>query len=146
MTFPAPSPVESVEQSRVRRALPILGLGVGASLLAGALHLRDPHAPGSWGFCPTALMGFACPGCGSLRAVHHLTDFDVAAAASSNLLLVVAAPVAFLLWGRALVRAGRGASRPWSLRVHVSVWWALGFVTLVFTVLRNTPAGAWLAP
>ena len=146
MTLPVLTSVEPVEQSRVRRVLPVLGLGIGVAALTWALHVRDPHSPGSWGFCPTALMGFACPGCGSLRAVHHLTDLDVAAAAASNLLLVVAAPVALVWWVWALVRSVRGVSRPWAVRVPVWTWWVLGALTLVFTVLRNTPAGAWLAP
>lgn len=85
-----------------------------------------------------------------MRAVHHLTDLDLAAAASSNLLLVVAAPVALLWWLWALVRSLRGAARPWLVPaprlVWMWVWWTLGAITLVFTVLRNLPAGAWLAP
>lgn len=141
-----PVPVQAEEQARSRRMFPVVGVGLGVAALTWALHVRDPHGPGSWGFCPTALVGFACPGCGSLRAVHHLTDLDVAAAASSNLLLVVAAPVAVLLWGRALLRAWRAVDGPWSLRLPSVLWWALAAVVVIFTVLRNTPWGAGLAP
>ena len=42
-------------------ALTIGGLGL-ATL---ALHLRDPHAHGSWGLCPSAAIGIYCPGCGA---------------------------------------------------------------------------------
>lgn len=111
-----------------------------------ALHVRDPHQRGSWGICPTALVGFACPFCGSLRAVHDLTNLDLAAAASSNLLLVLALPVVLVLWVRRLVVCWQGGEAMAPLRVPASLWWALGAVLTVFTVLRNLPAGAWFAP
>ena len=44
------------------------------------------------------MTGAWCPGCGSLRAVNDLTHGDVLAAASSNLVLVLALPVLALLW------------------------------------------------
>ncbi|NPC95347.1 DUF2752 domain-containing protein [Nocardioides sp. zg-DK7169] len=112
-----------------------------------ALHLRDPHASGSWGFCPSAALGFACPGCGGLRAVNDLTRLDVAAAASSNLAFVVALP--FLLAGLGVwtLRRWRG-SPPMGLpgpRLRVAGYVASALL-VVFTVVRNLPAGAWLAP
>lgn len=146
MTTSVPVQRQESGRSRSRRLLPVVGVGAGTALLVWALHVRDPHTPGSWGFCPTALMGFACPGCGSLRAVHHLTDLDVAAAASSNLLLVVLAPVAVLLWGRAVFLAWRSSPRPWAVRLPARAWWLMAVPVLVFTVLRNTPWGAGLAP
>ena len=51
---------------------PALTIG-GLSLATLALHLRDPHSSGTWGYCPSALLGFSCPGCGGLRAVNDLT-------------------------------------------------------------------------
>lgn len=110
-----------------------------------ALHLRDPHVRGSWGFCPTALMGFDCPLCGGLRAVHHLSNVDLPAAASSNVLVVAAAPVAVGLWFWALSRAWRGL-RPFPLeRVPPGAWWSLIAVLAVFAVVRNLSMGSWLA-
>lgn len=88
-------------------------------------------------------MGFDCPACGSLRAVHHLTNLDLAAAASSNLLLVLAIPVALLGWGRWLVAEWRGEAMPW-LSPPKWLWAVLIAVVAIFTVLRNLPAGAWL--
>ena len=38
-------------------------------------------------------MGFYCPGCGGLRAVHDLTHGDVGAALSSNILVTLLIPV-----------------------------------------------------
>lgn len=138
--------VPPAQQSVLRRVAPVLGVGAGVGLASLALHLRDPNVQGSWGFCPTALLGLACPFCGSLRAVHHLTDVDVAAAASSNLVLVAAVPVAAALWFLALGRAVRG--RPLLPRVPAALWWVVGALLLVFTVLRNLPVAPfdWLAP
>ena len=66
-----------------------------------ALHVRDPHVTHSWGVCPLyAVTGVYCPGCGGLRGVNDLTNGNLGAAASSNLLLVILAPVALVLLGR----------------------------------------------
>jgi len=110
-----------------------------------ALRLRDPHVSGSWGFCPSALLGFYCPGCGGLRAVNDLTHGDLAAAASSNLLLVAVAPLAIaaLVWWTGArwrdrpLRLPAGTARP-------AAYLGLA-VVVVFTLLRNLP-GSWLAP
>lgn len=137
---PAPAPRRA---ERVRAPLATIG-GLAAATVA--LHYRDPHVSGSWGFCPSAALGFWCPGCGGLRAVHDLTDGDVVAAASSNLLLVVLAPVAVVALTWWLVVRWRGVElRPPRSTVLVGGW-ALLAATGVFTLLRNTPAAPWLAP
>jgi len=128
---------------RVRE--PVLTIG-GLAAATLALHLRDPHEKHSWGLCPSAALGFSCPGCGSLRAVNDLTNGDLAAAASSNLLLVVAMP--FLVAGLGLwaVDSWRGtpSTIPWArLKPLVPV---LLVVVAAFTVARNLAVGAWLAP
>jgi hypothetical protein len=111
-----------------------------------ALHVRDPHASGSWGLCPFRLLtGLDCPGCGSLRAVNDLTNGDLTAAASSNLLFVLMVPVLVLWWLRWAGRAWSGTpSRELTAgRARVLAVTA-GVVALVFWVVRNTPWGAWL--
>jgi hypothetical protein len=120
---------------------------VGAFALVGAvaLHVRDPHESGSWGICPfTLLTGLDCPACGSLRAVNLLTNFDLAGAASSNLLLVIVVPIAFVFWVRRLVACWRGGEAMRPLRIPTYVWVGLIGLVAVFTVLRNLP-GSWLA-
>lgn len=137
------------QHSRWRRIQPPLLLA--GVVLAGsvALHLRDPHQQGSWGFCPWLLLtGTYCPGCGGLRAVNDLTHGDVVAAASSNLLLVAGLPAFAALWLRSLVHRWRGITRPWPpRRVNLAATLAIGAV-VVFTVVRNLPVDAlrWLAP
>lgn len=116
--------------------------GLGAATVA--LALRDPHVTGSWGLCPSAALGFDCPGCGGLRAVNDLTHGRVLDAASSNLYFVVLLPVAVFLLGRWALDAWRGTER--AVSPSTTPLLVLGAVALVvFTVLRNLPAFGWLA-
>ncbi len=133
--------------SRARRVAPPLLLAGGLLAASVALHLRDPHQSGSWGYCPwLVLTGTACPGCGGLRAVNDLTRGDLGAAASSNLLLVASIPAFVLIWVRSLDQRWRGVRRPWPARV-VGLNAALALVAIaVFWVVRNLPIGTWLAP
>lgn len=126
--------------------VPPLAVAGGLAAATLALHLRDPHAQGSWGICPTAALGFACPGCGGLRAVNDLSHGDLGAAASSNLLFVLSLPLlayAFVRWAH-----GRWTGTPWrpSDRALNVGGVLLAVVLVAFAVLRNLPAGAWLAP
>jgi hypothetical protein len=125
----------------VRPALVVAGV----TAVTAALHVRDPHVPGSWGICPTAALGFWCPGCGGLRAVHDLTDLRFLDAASSNLALVAAIPVLAYMFGR--WTSGRWSGRPWnpSARTQNRTVAVTLVVLGVFAVLRNLPA-SWLAP
>ena len=124
--------------TRGRRLLaPGLTIG-GLALATLALHVRDPHQHGSWGFCPSATMGVYCPGCGGLRAVNDLTNGDVGAALSSNVLVTLLAVWAVDRW------RGHTRSVPWTRLRPVVV--SLVTVMFVFAVVRNTGSGAWLAP
>jgi hypothetical protein len=118
---------------------------VGVTAATVALHVRDPHEPGSWGICPTAALGFWCPGCGGLRAVNDLTNLRIVDAASANLVFVAAIPALAYLFGR--WTHGRWSGRSWNPparsqnRAVVVTLVVMG----VFAVLRNLP-GSWLAP
>jgi Protein of unknown function (DUF2752) len=131
--------------TRPRRMVTPIATIAGLAAATVALHLRDPHASGSWGYCPISLLGIYCPACGGLRAVNDLTHGDLVGAASSNALLLLAMPVAVFVLARWTVDAWRGRQRgltalsSWPV---VSVGIALG---AVFTVARNLP-GSWLAP
>ena len=119
-------------------------LGVAAATVA--LHLRDPHVSHSWGVCPLyALTGIYCPGCGGLRAVNDLTNGHIGQAASSNLLLVLAIPVALVCFSRWTYGAWTGREvRPVPVLPRPVVVGLL-VITAAFTVARNLP-GSWLAP
>lgn len=142
----APAPPTSSGSSRWWRMTPPVLVAGGLAAATLALHLRDPHDRGSWGICPTAALGFWCPGCGGLRAVNDLSNARVLDAASSNLLFVVSLPVlayVFLRWTQ-----GRWTGRTWSASDRaLSVAAVVMVVAMVlFTLLRNLPAGTWLAP
>lgn len=123
----------------------------GALAVGVVLRIRDPHVSGAYGLCPIhAVTGLWCPSCGGLRAIHDLTRFDFAGASASNLLIVPLVAVAALTWvvwvGRSLAPQPRVTRRAASVGAR---WWGAGtlaVVVVVFTVLRNTPWGSWLAP
>jgi hypothetical protein len=118
----------------------------GLALATAALHVHDPHQSGSWGYCPTAALGFWCPGCGGLRAVNDLTNGDPTAAASSNLAFVVALP--FIVLGLGVWTVARWRGVRWTVPMWLVRPVAYGGLALVlaFTLLRNLPVGSWLAP
>lgn len=133
-------------RARWRRMVPPVLVAVPIAAATLALHLRDPHEQGSWGQCPTAAMGFWCPGCGGLRAVNDLSNGRILDAASSNFLFFAFLPLIGYLFARWTLAQWTG--RPWapaqrSLNLGVA---ALIAGMVVFTVLRNLPAGSWLAP
>ncbi len=141
----APPPVAASGRWQ-RLSTPLITTGALATATL-ALRLRDPHDAGSWGFCPSqVLFGVSCPGCGGLRAVNDLTHGDVAGAASSNLLLVLATPVVAWVLVTWIVGAWQGRRRTprWVQSPVVLSVWLAGIV--VFTIVRNLPVGAWLAP
>ena len=142
---PRTSPAGTTTRAR-RLAAPLLGAGVVGGLTL-ALHYRDPHVQGSWGFCPfRALTGLDCPGCGGLRAVHDLTNLDVAGAASSNLLLVLMVPVVVVLWLAWTRRAWRSGPPLLASVSRPMLWGQVALVVIaIFTVARNLPPGGWLA-
>lgn len=135
-----------VTPARRQRMLgPAVTIG-GLALATLALHLRDPHQSGSWGYCPSAALGFYCPGCGGLRAVNDLTDGHVGAAASSNVLFVALLPLLVFLLGRWAFERWTGRVRQPNVRLVRAFLVSLGVAAVVFTVLRNLALGAWLAP
>ena len=125
--------------------MPLVTIG-GLALATAALYVRDPHEHGSWGLCPSAAMGFYCPGCGGLRAVNDLTHGEVGAALSSNILVTLMIPVVslgLLVW---LVESWRGRTHELNARLITRTTVAFCVVAVAFAIVRNTPFGAWLAP
>lgn len=143
VTETEPSTVPPTRRQRMLAPTLVIGGLAAASL---ALHLRDPHDSGAWGACPSAAMGISCPGCGGLRAVNDLTNGQVGAAASSNLMLLLALPVVVFLLGRWAVDSWTGRVRDHDTRLIVVVTSIYLVALAVFTVARNLPAGSWLAP
>lgn len=118
-----------------------------AAVAAGIWLLRtfDPNVAGNpFPACTFRLLtGLYCPGCGATRALHALVHFDVARAASMNLLIVFMLPTLPMIFA-----ASRGW-RPRALRPVIAVveqprFWLV--LIPLFGVLRNLPAFAALAP
>ena len=121
----------------------------GLAVLVGAATLFLFN-PAQSGFYPICLFhkstGLLCPGCGSLRALHHLLHGHVAAAMHFNVLLVLSLPVAGWLGGKFAMAKLR--NRPFSFDIAPGALWCGLVVLLLFGVLRNLPFAqqAWLAP
>lgn len=129
-----------------RLALPA-GLGAAGLAAVVAVGLRDPHVPGSWGHCPfLQFTGLYCPGCGGLRAVNDLVHLRFLDALHSNgygIVFAIGAAIVWLIW---LVARARNRPARLDRVVTQPVAWALLAALIVFSVLRNTPWGTWLAP
>ncbi|MEN1973906.1 DUF2752 domain-containing protein [Cellulomonas olei] len=124
---------------------PLLVAGAAGAALA-VLATVDPNRPGHYPTCPFLMLtGLYCPGCGSLRALHDLTQLDVAGAWGMNPLLVVALPFLVASWLAWTRRSARGTPKSrllpgWTVN-------ALLVLLVVYWVARNVPALApWLAP
>lgn len=124
------------------------GPGLVAAAAVGVLAVVnrvDPNEPGHWPVCSVlSLTGLYCPGCGTTRMLHSLTEGDLAGALAMNPLALLLLPALGLYWLGWTRRVLTGASR----RTILPAWAVWGFLLLVttFAVLRNLPATAWLAP
>lgn len=120
--------------------------GVAAVAAVVLLHVRDPHVGGAYGICPLyGLAGIYCPGCGGMRAVNNLTDGRIVDSLQSNL-FALPLLIAFALWvGDWLARAWREQPMR-DLSISWFTMWVLLGAIAVYTVVRNTPWGTWLAP
>jgi hypothetical protein len=120
--------------------LPSPRLAAAGLLAVAGLSLVNPnttHLP----LCPLhAMTGLWCPLCGSTRAGYALLHGQFGTALADNALLVGALPVLVLLWAWRVLPGGTGRLLPgwW--------YWPALVIGLAFGVLRNLPAGSWLAP
>jgi len=119
-------------------ALVWLGIVAGATFL----FLFNPSNPSNqipFPVCPFfAITGFACPGCGTTRGLHHLLHGDLITAFRFNPLMMVMLP--FLLY--ALLRYTNAVMRGQPIRgnqLNAKYIWLLFFVILAFWIGRNTP-------
>jgi hypothetical protein len=128
-----------------RLARPFAALGAVAlpTLYVSAV---DPNAPGHYPTCPfLQATGWWCPGCGGLRCVHALSRGDLTTACHDNLLAVGLFGVLGVLWLGWLWSALTGGRAP-RIELNRSRLIGLGLLVLAFTVFRNLPGGAGLAP
>lgn len=112
------------------------------------LHYFNPTEHRFYPLCMLhALTGLHCPGCGALRAVHHLTHGEFATAFYCNPLLIAALPLAFLAALRWLIYR-HDQRPPAAFFTRPAVVWTLLALIVAFSVLRNLPfpAFAWMSP
>ena len=119
-----------------------------AAVATVVLFLFDPTRSAIYPVCHFhRLTGWHCPGCGSLRALHHLTHGDFVAAFNCNPLLIVSLPVLAWVASRRLIwRRSNPTPLPSSVK-HAAPWIIVGVVVL-FGILRNLPypAFVWMSP
>ncbi len=143
---PTPLPEPAPGPPARRLAVPVATL-VGVVAAFGYVGGVDPNHPGHYPVCPfLALTGYDCPACGGLRSAYAVAHGHLGTAVHDNVLAVAGYAVCAVLWALWAVREARGRPAARTRRVRPGVWWALGTLVAVFTVLRNTPFGAALAP
>ncbi|WP_407639668.1 DUF2752 domain-containing protein [Actinacidiphila guanduensis] len=145
-TRPLPAaPAAAPRPGAVRRAA--VPLGVLAAVAGGFAYVGavDPNTPGHYPVCPLLYYtGVYCPGCGGLRSAYAVAHGRFGTALGCNALAVAGYAVFAVVWAVWLVRAVRG--RPFEPVLRPSHRWALLALVLAFTVVRNLPFGAALAP
>ena len=118
------------------RKIPVASLdwvaAAAAAVAALVLWKFDPTAAGSYPSCPLhQWTGWACPGCGSLRALHQLLHGNALAAIDLNPLLIASLPLAAVLfigtWER---RCQWNSARPgWR--------WGFCLTVVIYGLVRN---------
>ncbi|MFD7440388.1 DUF2752 domain-containing protein [Streptomyces sp. NPDC059909] len=140
-----PVPAPTAVAPLVRRLAPPLASMAGVAAAFAYVGTVDPNEPGHYPVCPLLrLTGIYCPGCGGLRSAHAFITGDIGAALGANAVATVGYGVFAVLWIVWLVRAAR--NRPVRIGLGPVWWWGLGGILLVYTVVRNLPFGAFLAP
>jgi len=125
-----------VIRQRLRRHWPRIALlaFLGGTLVA--LWLSDPGGR-FWPRCPFHwLTGLHCPGCGSLRGLHHILQGDFQLGLRHNVFL----PLSLVLLAWLFVpRSWHERWRAWTHPHADRAAWVLLMLLLVFGVARNIP-------
>ncbi len=124
-----------------------LWLGLAGALLValGLLFFFNPAQHSFYPFCTFhRLTGWQCPGCGGLRAVHHLLHGELGTALRFNPLFVVALPLVAWLLVRRWWRGSQAAPVPH--RTQARWAWTILAVLIVFWIVRNLPVEFFRLP
>lgn len=129
---------ESFEIKRDQRlkSLAVLGIGIIGICF---IYFFNPANSALYVPCPFhKLTGFYCPGCGSLRAIHHLLHGDVVIAFRLNPLMVLLLPFLGYSFFAYVMGNIRGRPVPPLVVPAIAIWVFLG-VVLLFWGMRNIP-------
>lgn len=113
--------------------------------IAAMVYFFNPSRHGFYPVCQFhRLTGLNCPGCGMTRALHALLHGNISAALRDNALFVFALGTLAIrgVWFGVEKFRGQVAGEFFPAKFL----WPLLAVALVFTVLRNLPAFAFLSP
>lgn len=135
------------ESQLVAASLPIVTAGA-ALIVCMTLALRDPRES-SYGICPwLAVTGTHCPGCGSLRSINRLMNFDIWGAINFNVLTIFALPLVFYGWLRWALPDRITKSWFHLTRIPASALYVLAGVLVAYSIVRNLPwyPFSWFAP
>lgn len=135
-------------QAMSTKTLKVIGL-TGVILAATfILYFFNPSTSGVYPPSPfRALTGLYCPGCGTLRALHHLLHGHIITAFGLNPLMMLALP--YLIYSYISYSAPVILEREIPQIFIKANWiWLILKVILAYWVLRNIPFApfSWLAP
>jgi hypothetical protein len=123
----------------VNRRLTLALVWFAMALGAVYVYIFEPGKTGFFMICPfRALTGFACPGCGTTRALHHLLHGDVWGAFQLNPFTMVLVPILLIALLRHTIIVMRGQPVRGNQLAPEYIW-LLFVVSLSFFIFRNTP-------
>jgi hypothetical protein len=145
VTAAPPTQQAQPPQPALRRLAAPLGVLGGVAAAFAYVATVDPNIPGHYPVCPLLkYTGVYCPGCGGLRSAYAIAHGDFGAALGLNALAVagyVAFAVFWVVWAS---RTARG--RPFEVPLKPAYVWGVAAIVIAFTLVRNLPFGAVLAP
>ncbi len=129
-------------------SLTAFALIVAGVAFAGAGAVVYFFNPSTHGFYPICLFhqltGLNCPGCGGTRAAYALLHGNFALALKDNALFVLLIPAGALRSAWFTTKNFR--RQPVGNFLPAKFLWVLLAVAVIFTVVRNLPAFAFLSP